>query len=177
MVVDQLVKNKLPLEASVKAWKKEDKFFGYVCKLDEDIFVLKPETFMNLSGRAVAAFANFYKIPTRDIWIVHDDIDLPIGKIRIRRGGASAGHHGIDSVMKELGDSEFIRFRLGVGRGKLDKPHTMDQNLPRQGVEKYVVSPFHDTEVSDLKKLLKKATEALETGIKKDVIAAMNLFN
>jgi len=105
MVVDQLVKDKLSLEASLKAWKKEDKFLGFVCKLDTDVLILKPETYMNVSGKSVAALANFYKIPTRDIYVVHDDIDLPLGKIRIRRGGASAGHHGIDSIIRELGDS------------------------------------------------------------------------
>ncbi|OGG13211.1 aminoacyl-tRNA hydrolase [Candidatus Gottesmanbacteria bacterium RIFCSPHIGHO2_02_FULL_39_11] len=177
MVVDQLVKDKLSLEASLKAWKKEDKFLGFVCKLDTDVLILKPETYMNVSGKSVAALANFYKIPTRDIYVVHDDIDLPLGKIRIRRGGASAGHHGIDSIIRELGDSEFFRFRLGIGRGKLDKPHSMDQNLPRQEVEKYVVSRFHDSEASDLKKLLKKATEALSITLKKDIFSAMNQFN
>lgn len=177
MVVDQLVKNELSLSETLKAWKKEDKFSSLVSKLGNDVFVIKPQTYMNLAGKAVASFANFYKIPTHDIYVVHDDIDLPIGKIRIRRGGASAGHHGIDSIITELGDSEFFRFRLGIGRGKLDKPHTMDQNLSRQEVEKYVVSPFHDSEVSDLKKLLKKAAEALKIALKKDIFSAMNQFN
>jgi PTH1 family peptidyl-tRNA hydrolase len=176
MVVDQIVKDKLPVSESEKAWSKQDKFQGHVAQIG-DILLLKPETYMNLSGKSVASLANFYKVPTKNIWIIHDDIDLPVGKLRIRKGGGTAGHHGIESIITELGESDFIRFRLGIGTGKLDKPHTMDHNVPRQKIEKFVVSPFEESEIKDVKKIIKKASEAVEVALKKGLEDAMNQFN
>lgn len=132
---------------------------------------------MNRSGMSVQTVASFYKIIPADIWVVHDDIDLPVGKMRIRIGGASAGHHGIDSLINNLPDAGFVRFRLGIGRGKLDKPHTADHNLPRHEVEKYVVSLFRDSEAGEVKKMVKKASDALEFSLKNGVGKAMNLYN
>lgn len=176
MVVEKLVKDRYTLPPSLDAWKKEEKFSSEVCHAHEFI-AIKPQTYMNLAGLAVAKIANFYKVNTSDIWVVHDDIDLPLGKVRIRRGGASAGHHGIESIIKDLGTSDFIRIRLGIGRGKLDKPHTADHNLHRQDVEKFVVSPFRDNEGGEVKKLIKNAVEALEITLDKGLEAAMNRFN
>src|SRR3990172_4356653 len=105
MVVERLVKDKFSLLPSLKAWRMEKKYPAEVCKKDE-LVVIKPQTYMNLSGLAVKRVMDFYKIKVEDLLIVHDDIDLPIGKIRIRKGGASAGHHGIDSIIKNLGTSE-----------------------------------------------------------------------
>lgn len=176
MVVERLVKDKFSLLPSLKAWKKEEKFLSEICKSD-DYIVAKPQTYMNLAGLAVAKLANFYKVNTSDILVIHDDIDLPIGKIRIRVGGASAGHHGIDSIIKNLGESDFVRFRLGIGKGKLDIPHTADHNLHRREVEKFVVSPFRDSEGGDVKKLIKNAVEAIEIVLDKGLEKAMNRFN
>ncbi|MBI4067266.1 aminoacyl-tRNA hydrolase [Candidatus Gottesmanbacteria bacterium] len=183
MVVERLVKNKLSLLPSLKAWKKDEKFNCEVCKLPaspsgrDDLLVIKPSTYMNLSGMSVAKMAQFYKINTPDVWVVHDDIDLPLGKIRIRKGGASAGHHGIESIIKYLGSSDFMRFRLGIGKGKLDKPHTADHNLHRHEVEQFVVSPFRDSEGGEVKKIIKNAVEALEIALDKGLEKAMNRFN
>ncbi len=176
MVVERLVKDRFSLLPSLKVWKKEEKFLSEVCKAD-DYIVSKPQTYMNLAGLAVAKIANFYKVNTSDILVVHDDIDLPIGKIRIRVGGASAGHHGIDSIIKNLGSSDFVRIRLGIGRGKLDKPHGEGHNLHRHEVEKFVVSPFRDNEGGEVKKLIKNAVEAVEIALDKGIEKAMNRFN
>lgn len=176
MVVEKLVKDRYKLPPSLGAWKKEEKFLSEVCHAHEFVAV-KPQTYMNLAGLAVVKIANFYKIPPSDIWTVHDDIDLPLGKVRIRRGGASAGHHGIESIIKNLGTSDFVRIRLGIGRGKLDKPHTADHNLHRQDVEKFVVSKFRDNEGGEVKKLIKNAVEALEIALDKGIEKAMNRFN
>lgn len=176
MVVDRLVKDKLSLHESLKAWKKEKKFLSEVCKTDHFI-AIKPQTYMNLAGLAVVKTANFYKINSSDIWVVHDDIDLPLGKIRIRQGGASAGHHGIDSIIKNIKSDNFVRFRLGIGRGKLDKPRGEGHNLHRHEVEKFVVSKFRDNEGGDVKKLIKNAVEALEIALDKSIEKAMNRFN
>lgn len=177
MVAEKFVKEKLSLLPSLKAWKKEDKFKSEICLIRDEAVVIKPQTYMNLSGQAVSIVAHYYKIKTGDIWIVHDDIDLPLGKIRIRRGGASAGHHGIESIIRDLGAAETVRFRLGIGQGKLDREHTADHNLHRQDVEKFVVSLFKDNEAGELKKMIKKATEALESALEKGLEKTMNRFN
>lgn len=176
MVADKLVKDRLPLAPSINAWKDEQKFEGQICRLN-DCIVLKPQTFMNSSGMAVCYTINYFKIKPEDVWVIHDDIDLPLGKVRIRRGGASAGHHGIDSIMKNLHYENFIRFRLGIGRGKLEIKRTADQNLHRRGVEKYVLSLFRDNEAGEVKKLIKNAVEALELALDKGIEKAMNRFN
>lgn len=176
MVVERLVKDKLSLFPSLKAWRNEEKFISEVCRGD-DFIAVKPQTYMNLAGVAVVKIANFYKIAVSDIWVIHDDIDLPLGKIRMRKGGASAGHHGIDSIIKNLGTSDFMRFRLGIGRGKLDKPHTADHNLHRREVEKFVVSLFKEGEASEVKHLIKNSAEALNIALKKGIEVAMNRFN
>jgi PTH1 family peptidyl-tRNA hydrolase len=176
MVVEKYVKDRLPSTVTQNAWKGEEKFAGEICKLN-DCIVMKPQTFMNRSGASVLLVANYFKIKPTDIWVVHDDIDLPLGKIRIRRGGASAGHHGIDSIIKNLHRDDFVRIRLGIGRGKLDKPHTADHNLHRHEVEKFVVSPFRDHEAGELKKLIKKGAGALELSLNESIEKAMNRFN
>jgi len=176
MVADKLVKDKLPLKTSLKAWKREEKYVAEICKIDDTV-ILKPQTFMNIAGLSVSRVANFYKIESENIWVIHDDIDLPLGKIRIRKGGASAGHRGIDSMIRELGNSDFVRFRLGIGRGKLDIPHTADHNLHRRDVEKFVVSPFRDNEGGEVKHLIKRAVEAVEIALDKGFDKAMNRFN
>lgn len=176
MVVERLVKDRLSLLPSLKAWKKVENLMSEVCKTD-DFIAIKPQTYMNLAGLAVTKCANFYKIDSSDILVIHDDIDLPLGKIRIRSGGASAGHHGIDSIIKNLGTSNFMRLRIGIGRGKLDKPRGESHNLHRREVEKFVVSPFRDNEGGEVKKLIKNAVEAIEIVLDKDIEKAMNRFN
>lgn len=176
MVADKFLRHKLPLLPSLKAWKLDTTFKSHIYTHD-DLVIAKPQTYMNLSGAAVSGIARFYKIAPEDIWVIHDDIDLPIGKIRIRKGGASAGHHGIESILKELGTSEFVRFRLGIGKGKLEIKGSADQNLHRQDVEKFVVSKFRDSEGGEVKKLIKHAVEALEIALKDGLEKAMNHFN
>lgn len=176
MSVEKFIKDRLPSAVTKNAWKDEEKFSGKICKL-EDCIVVKPQTYMNRSGISVLSLVNFYKINLEDIWVVHDDIDLPLGKIRIRKGGGSAGHNGIESIIANLHSPDFVRFRLGIGRGKLDREHTADHNLHRREVEKYVLSLFRDSEASDVKHLIKSAVEAFEIALKDGIEKAMNRFN
>ncbi len=81
---------------------------------NQDILLVKPQTFMNLSGQAVLAIQQFYKLSPEDFWIVYDELDLPWGKIRIRKEGSSAGHNGIKSIIAALGSEKFHRFRIGI---------------------------------------------------------------
>ena len=132
---------------------------------------------MNRSGIAVSALAGFYKVKITDLWVIHDDIDLPLGKIRIRKGGSSGGHNGVESIINNLPSPDFIRFRLGIGRGKLDIKKTTDINLSRQGIEKFVLSPFRDREGGEAKKMTKNTVKAIVLALEKGIEKAMNRFN
>ena len=177
MVVEKLAKELLPVNKSEKAWVGEKRFTAQLCKVSEEVMLIKPHTYMNRSGNAVLSIINFFKLSPSDLWVVHDDIDLPVGKIRIRKGGGTAGHNGVESIIQALNFSEFVRFRLGIGKGKLDLQHSADHNLKRQVVEKYVLSSFRDSEAGEVKKLIKHSVEALRLAIDKGIETAMNRFN
>lgn len=177
MVVERLAKDLLPLFRSIRAWKLDDKFKSEICKISDKLILIKPQTYMNNSGYAISSIRNFYKIATSDVWVVHDDIDLPLGKVRIRRGGGSAGHNGIKSAIEILGQNDFVRIRLGIGRGMKDPKKTSKKNISRSLVEKFVLSSFMDSEAGDAKKLVKHASEAIRTCLKDGIEKAMNRFN
>jgi PTH1 family peptidyl-tRNA hydrolase len=118
---------------------------------DSRVIVIKPTTLMNLSGEAVLAVAQFYKIPTQLIVVVHDELDIDFGQIRTRIGGSSAGHNGIKSVSKLLGDETYGRIRVGIGP---KKPAQMDS-------ADFVLQKFSDKEQTDMPALLKEATAIL----------------
>jgi len=177
MVVEKLAKDLLPVGRSEKAWVGEKRHAAEVCKISTQALLVKPQTYMNRSGIAVLSLVNFYKISPKDLWVIHDDVDLPLGKIRIRRGGGSAGHNGIESIINSLHNPDFVRFRLGIGRGKLNIQHTADHNLHRRVIEKYVLSLFRDSEASSVRHLIKRAVEALEIALDKGLEKAMNRFN
>lgn len=139
--------------------------------------IIKPLMFMNSSGIPVSKIASYFKIPTSDIWVIHDDIDLPMGKLRIRKGGASAGHHGVESIIENLRTDLFVRFRLGVGRGKEDIKKPTDRNMHRREIEKFVLEPFGEGEAGASRKMIGKAAEIVEMAIEKGLAVAMNRNN
>ena len=96
-------------------WQKE-KTDGTIPHGIEKVLLVKPKTYMNDSGLAVRLIVDFYKVKPEDVWVLHDDVDFPIGSMKIRFGGASAGHRGIMSIIEHLGTDQFYRFRLGIGR-------------------------------------------------------------
>ena len=113
-VIDELARR-----WSVNVWKTDMKAeIASVVRFGEKILLVKPLTYMNLSGDAVGAIANYYKIPAEDIYIICDDLDLPAGKTRIRKKGSAGGHNGIKSLIAGLHTEEFVRFRIGVGHPK-----------------------------------------------------------
>ncbi|MFC1626899.1 aminoacyl-tRNA hydrolase, partial [Patescibacteria group bacterium] len=121
-------------------WNKDASKTAIIIKHKDYIFA-KPTTFMNVSGNAVQALSSFYKIKPVDIWIIHDEIDLPLGTIRIRTSGGSAGHNGVQSIIDRLGTDAFVRFRLGVGNS--ERSDTVDHVLSRfDGDEKDMVNEF-----------------------------------
>jgi len=135
---------------------------------DKKIILAKPLTFMNASGKAVAKLASNFKLQTSSIWVVHDDVDLPLGKIKIRFGGGSAGHRGVESIIKELGTDDFVRFRLGIGHPGREGDNT---------VEKYVLREFDINEQSEVKKIIKKTVKAVKIALEKGLERVMNEFN
>lgn len=135
------------------------------------VCLLKPDTFMNLSGKAVARYVDFYKVSPEQILVVHDDIDMEPGRVKLVAGGGAGGHNGIRSLIQYLGTKDFPRLKLGIGRpGKLN----LYSGMP---VEKYVLAPF----AQDEKILLEQRMDVIEKGLEylvRDGIAkAMNLLN
>ena len=177
MVVDKVFQSLTPVG---KTFAENKDFKAAIAKLhfkNQDILLLKPLTLMNNSGWAVVKASSFYKIVPQNIWVIHDDIDLPLGKLRIRKGGASGGHHGIESIMEKLATDQFMRFRLGVGKGMLDTHHPESKNLHRREVERRVLSPFAEHEVGDVRKMLDKTTKAIRYGLIHGLDKAMNRYN
>ncbi len=157
-------------------WKKMEKYHALVAKIGEMILV-KPQTFMNDSGISVAGLAAYYRLKPADVWVIHDDLDLPLGKIRIRTGGASAGHRGVDSIIRELKTDAFTRFRLGIGKGKEAKEKSADQHLRRRFVIDFVLSRFTQHEAGELKHIVKHGADAVRTALIDGLDKAMNRFN
>ena len=117
------------------------------------ILLAKPQTFMNNSGRTVKGLINFYKIKSSNIIVVHDDIDLVFGTIKISEKRGSAGHKGVESIIKELRTKDFTRLRIGI----------RDKKLKYKNTEKYVLEKFTEQEEQDLKKIIKQSIEALKS--------------
>ena len=173
MVVEKLAKE---LGEATVVWDKDAKHEALVAKTGEVILV-KPQTFMNRSGAAVKGLVDYYKLDPADVWIIHDDIDLPIGKIRIRSQGASGGHNGVDSVIKALNSDKFVRFRLGTGRGKESTGLNADKRLHHRSVINYVLSRFRQSEAGSFKHLVKNGAEAVRIALNSGIDKAMNRFN
>lgn len=130
------------------------------------VVLAKPQTWMNESGRSVAQLVRFYKMDMQRVLVVYDDLDLPIGAIRLRSEGGSGGHKGMKSIIEKLGAQNFPRLRVGIGR----PPGQMDP-------VDYVLLPFDRHEVDIIADAYSRAADAVEVFIKEDITAAMNRFN
>ena len=145
------------------------KFSGRVAEVrvgDRRIALLKPETYMNESGRSVGAAARFYKVPPERTLLVHDDVDLEEGRLQVRLGGGLAGHNGLRSIAQHFGTNDFLRLRIGVGR-----PERGD----RRSVADYVLSPFDPS--FDVEELVARAADAVEALAARGLAAAQTQFN
>jgi len=141
----------------------------------EKVLLAKPQTFMNNSGMAVHLLMDFYKVGPEDLWIVYDELDLPLGSMKIRHGGAAAGHHGVESIMEAIGTDAFWRFRLGIGASH-DKTHAVGRQEIRDAKE-YVLDRFHSGEAGKARELVKRGSDAIQTALHKGIETAMNRFN
>lgn len=147
-------------------FKQEKKLKSMVTKFkfnDEDILVIKPLTYMNLSGEAVISVMNFYKIDIKDILVIYDDISIDLGTVRFRSSGSDGGHNGVKSVIKYLGTKDFSRLKIGIGP---------QPNIPS---ESYVLQNFSNGELEKLKEILKMPL--IEDYLKDGIEKAQNAYN
>lgn len=150
----------LRLKNSFKAFIGESNYEGH------KIILAQPATFMNLSGQAVSALLNWHKIPPDHLIIIHDDVDLEAGAVRLRPRGNAGGHHGVESVIAEIGTPEFNRVRIGLGR----------ENLTGD-VTEYVLQKIPPSQREALEAAVQKAAEGALMIVSSGVDAAMNQFN
>ena len=160
-VVDRLAKiNHIPFRT-----KRFKSLYGKGCIDSQQVVLAKPMTFMNRSGEAVKKAVDFFHLRTEDLVVVHDDLDLPFGKLRFKRSGGDGGHQGIRSIIESIGRNQFIRLKIGIGR----PPIGME-------VSEYVLTPFTMEEKSSLKEVFLKASSAIEVLINEGLEVAMNRF-
>jgi PTH1 family peptidyl-tRNA hydrolase len=161
MVVEELARRR---DASFRS-----KFNGRIAETrfdDERIALLKPETYMNDSGRSISAAARYFRIAPEEVLVVHDDVDLEFGRLQARAGGGLAGHNGLRSISQAFGTSDFLRLRIGVGRpGRGD----------RRDVADFVLAPFDLHE--DRATLVARAADAVETVVAEGLEQAQRRFN
>ena len=146
--------------------KKFDGLIGEGMIEGEKVLLLKPQTYMNLSGKSIIQVINFYKIPLENICVIYDDMDVEKGKIKIRKKGSAGSHNGMKSVIEELGSEEFTRIRIGIG-----KPEFEGDNI------NYVIGPIPESELKVLDEGTTKATEAAIGILKIGVDNTMNKYN
>ncbi|MBW2527624.1 MAG: aminoacyl-tRNA hydrolase [Deltaproteobacteria bacterium] len=163
-VLDELTRH-----AGAEPWRT--KFSGEICRLrldGDDLLLLKPQTYMNRSGDSVQPAAAFYRIPARDVVVIHDEVDLPVGTVRLKHGGGLAGHKGLKSIAARLATQDFGRVRIGVGR-------------PPEGfrgeMADYVLSPFAPEDRPALPTILKIARESVLDIAARGFAAAMKTRN
>ena len=146
----------------------KEKFKGLYTKFKykgEDVILLKPQTYMNNSGESVAAVMQFFKIPVEDLLVIYDDMDMPVGKLRLRQKGSAGGHNGIKSIISHIGTQEFDRIRIGIGKDKM---------IP---VVDWVLGKFPQEQQEDLNHALEQAAKAAKFSIKHSFSDTMNRYN
>lgn len=134
---------------------------------DKQAFLMKPRTFMNNSGEAVAPVINFYHIPIEGLIVLYDDMDLPLGKLRIREKGSAGGHNGMRSIITHIGSENFVRVRVGIGRPEAAGHNTIG----------HVLGDFSKDEESSIKAAVDNVKNVIEVMVKDGVNSAMNKFN
>lgn len=156
------------IERELHASITTNKFNGLYAKLKyqgEDVILLKPQTYMNLSGESVRKVMDFFKIDVRDILVIYDDLDLPVGKIRLRQKGSAGGQNGVKNIIRHIGTQEFNRIRVGIGK---------DERIP---VVDYVLGKVKKEELQDFEEALVDAKNAAIHSITHDFSETMNTFN
>jgi len=161
MVLEELA-SRYPVE---RQEGKFDSLIAHIRVKGEKVLLVKPLTYMNLSGQAVQPLVHWHKLELQDLMVVYDDMDLPLGAMRLRASGGSGGHKGIKSIMERLATPDFARTRLGIGRPE-----------ERAAVD-WVLGRFSAGEKEQLEQVVKQAADALEKWINKGLSEAMNTYN
>jgi len=166
MVLDRFSKkNKFP------KFKMKKEFLAMVSEKKigkEKIILAKPQTFMNSSGNSVKLLTRTFNLEPKNLFVIHDDLDIPFGKIKISFGRGSAGHKGVQSIIDEIGTKDFVRFRIGIGTAN---------NKAASNKEDFVLQKFNKNEEKVLKKVFEMACRAIEMAIKEGIEKAMGEFN
>ena len=178
LVLDHLLKDHTP---SGTSWSRDEKLKSEIYILDynskkgknEKIILARPLTYMNNSGMAVSLIAKYYKVLPIDVWIIHDELDLPLGSMKIRFGGATAGHHGLDSILAALKTDKFWRFRIGIG---VSQNHDKMAKHKFDGQE-FVLKGFGFKEKSKSRAAIKRGVKAISEALEKGIESAQNQFN
>ena len=137
---------------------------------EQQVVLAKPQTYMNLSGDAVAALVRKFKVKPADILVIHDDLDLPLGKIRIRANGSAGGHNGLKSIIASVGTMEFPRVKIGIGRPD-------NAGIGRRDVIDHVLSDFDAVDRKIAEDAVSQAADAIDTMIEQGLETAMNKYN
>ncbi len=164
MVVDLLAAK------SRKTFKpgKGEYYFAEMRHAGEDVILLKPTTYMNDSGIAVKDARDRFGVSNQDVLVVYDDFNIPLGKLRLRKGGSDGGHNGISSVIYHLNDDAFPRLRCGIGTGEV---------VPGRDMAGFVLSEFEEGERPEVESMIKTAADAVYVFVGSGIQAAMNRFN
>ena len=152
------------------AWELEKKFNSRIARgavLGSKVLLGQPQTYMNLSGEAVRALVDYYRIPRSRVLLLVDDADLPLGEIRLRGKGSSGGHHGLESIEHQLGSRDYARLRLGIGR----------QSSEERQIKDYVLGRFTAAEFKFLECVLARAAEQVDCWLTAGIEMAMTKFN
>ena len=160
MVVDAIAD-----ELNVSVEKRQCQAFTQMTTWDgEKILLVKPQTYMNLSGQAVMELLNYYKDKIDDLLVIHDDLDLPPGQLRFKQGGGAGGHNGIKNIIAHLNSNDFDRLKIGIGR---DKNETKD----------YVLTPFAGTDKKQIDEAVALSVDAVKMWLQQGIAPAMNQYN
>ncbi|ELR99824.1 aminoacyl-tRNA hydrolase [Gloeocapsa sp. PCC 73106] len=150
------------------SWQEEKRFQGLFsegkARGGKKVYLLKPLTYMNLSGQSVRAVVDWYKLPTDSLLVVYDDLDLPVGRLRLRRSGSAGGHNGMKSIIAHLGGQDFSRLRIGIGKS----------NVPTIS---HVLGKFTPSEKKAIDEVMKVTIAVLELSLKEGLDQAMNQYN
>lgn len=161
MVLDRLARH-----AGIAVTRKSfTGLYGEGALQGERLLLLKPQTFMNLSGRSVAEAIRFHKLSLQDLIVIHDDLDIPFGRVKLKEGGGHAGHNGLRSLLQELGGGQFVRVRVGIGRPVHGDPAD------------YVLGNFSRDEMTLLPRLLDGVVDLLQLYVVEGLPKAMSLYN
>lgn len=184
MVVERFLKDFEPVSQTI--WHDEPKFRSDIAELEwqrshgqaDKIILMKPKTYMNDSGLAISLISQYLKILISDIWVVHDDVDLSLGSMKIRFGGASAGHKGVQSIIESLGTDKFWRFRMGIKPNLEPRIHNLELKKTKlKNIDDFVLGEFGEGEIGKVRRLIKGGSKAIQTGLEEGLEKAMNRFN